>query len=44
MIYTHTRPDQTMVEVENTRSVVTPEQVQEWCQQAGTKRHRPPGA
>ena len=37
VIYTHTRPDQSMVEVENTRSVVTPEQVQQWCQAAGTK-------
>ncbi len=26
-----------MVEVENTRTVVTPEQVKEWCQQAGTR-------
>ena len=25
-----------MVEVENTRTTVTPQQVREWCQQAGT--------
>ena len=37
VIYAHTRPDQKMVEVENTRTVVTPGQIQEWCQQAGTK-------
>ncbi|HEY1117902.1 MAG TPA: hypothetical protein VGE43_09365 [Acidimicrobiales bacterium] len=37
VLYAHTRPGQAMVEVENTRSVVTPEQVREWCQEAGTK-------
>jgi hypothetical protein len=37
VIYAHTRPGQGMVEVENTRTVVTPEQVKEWCEQAGTK-------
>jgi hypothetical protein len=37
VIYTHTRPDQTMVDVETTRTVITPEQVKEWCQQAGTR-------
>ena len=37
VLYAHTRPGQAMVEVENTRSIVTPGQVKEWCQQAGTK-------
>lgn len=37
VIYTHTRPDTAMVEVENTRSVITPDQLREWCQIAGTK-------
>ena len=37
VLYTHARPGQAMVEVENTRTVVTPEQVREWCQQAGTR-------
>src|SRR6478609_2927423 len=37
VIYAHARPDQTMVEIENTRTVVTPEQVREWCETAGTK-------
>ncbi|GAB3201101.1 hypothetical protein GCM10027062_22310 [Nocardioides hungaricus] len=37
VLYTHTRPGQDMVEVDNTRSVVTPEQVREWCQAAVTK-------
>ena len=37
VLYAHTRPGQTMVEVENTRTVVTPGQVREWCQQAGTR-------
>jgi hypothetical protein len=36
VIYAHVRPDQAMVEVDNTRSVITPEHLQEWCQQAGT--------
>ena len=36
VVYTHTRPDTSMVEVENTRSTVTPEQLRSWCQQAGT--------
>jgi hypothetical protein len=36
VIYTHVRPDQAMVDVDNTRSVITPEHLQEWCQQAGT--------
>ena len=43
VIYTHTRPDQSMVEVENTRSVVTPEQVQQWCQTSRHQGHRAPG-
>lgn len=37
VIYAHARPGQAMVEVENTRSAVTPEQVREWCEAAGTK-------
>ncbi|WP_460830645.1 HNH endonuclease signature motif containing protein [Nocardioides hungaricus] len=37
VLYTHARPGQAMVEVENTRTVVTPDQVKEWCQQAGTR-------
>ncbi|WP_243060322.1 HNH endonuclease signature motif containing protein [Nocardioides sp. SR21] len=37
VIYTHAQADTRMVEVENTRTVVTPEQVQQWCQTAGTK-------
>ncbi len=37
VIYTHSRPDAEMVEVENTRTTVTPEQLRIWCQQAGTK-------
>ncbi|WP_243058179.1 HNH endonuclease signature motif containing protein [Nocardioides sp. SR21] len=36
VIYTHAQADSRMVEVENTRTVVTPEQVQQWCQTAGT--------
>jgi hypothetical protein len=36
VIYTHAHADTEMVEVENTRTTVTPEQVREWCQQAGT--------
>jgi hypothetical protein len=36
VVYAHVRPDQSMVEVENTRSVVTPEQLRAWCQAAGT--------
>ena len=37
MIYAHTRPDQAMVDVENTRTVITPEHLRDWCQQAGTR-------
>ena len=37
VIYAHTRPGQAMVEVENTRSVITPEHLKDWCQQTGTK-------
>jgi hypothetical protein len=36
VIYAHVRPDQTMVDVDNTRSVITPEHLQDWCQAAGT--------
>ena len=37
VLYAHARPGHVMVEVENTRTVVTPEQVREWCQDAGTR-------
>ena len=37
VLYTHARAEQAMVEVENTRTVITPDQVREWCQQAGTQ-------
>jgi hypothetical protein len=37
VIYAHVRPDQAMVDVDNTRSVITPDHLREWCQQAGTK-------
>ncbi|GAA4371547.1 HNH endonuclease [Nocardioides caricicola] len=37
VIHTHTRPEQSMVEVEHTRTVVTPDQIKHWCQQAGTR-------
>jgi hypothetical protein len=37
IIYAHVRPDQAMVDVDNTRTVITPEHLKEWCQQAGTK-------
>jgi hypothetical protein len=37
VIYAHARTEQAMVDVENTRTVVTPDQVREWCQTAGTK-------
>ncbi|HEY1117716.1 MAG TPA: DUF222 domain-containing protein [Acidimicrobiales bacterium] len=37
VLYAHARPGQAMVEVENTRTVVTPEQVREWCTEAGTR-------
>ena len=37
VIYAHVRPDQAMVDVDTTRTVITPEHLQEWCQRAGTK-------
>ena len=37
MIYAHTRPGDPTVEVENTRSTITPGHLKDWCQQAGTK-------
>ena len=37
VVYTHTHPDTAMVEVENTRTSVTPDQLRSWCQQAGTR-------
>jgi hypothetical protein len=36
VIYAHVRPDQAMVDVDNTRSVITPEHLKDWCQAAGT--------
>ncbi len=36
-IYAHIRPGDPLVEVETTRSTITPEQLREWCQAAGTK-------
>jgi hypothetical protein len=36
VIYAHTRPDQAMVDVDNTRTTITPEHLKDWCQQAGT--------
>jgi hypothetical protein len=37
VIYAHTRPGQATVDVENTRSFITPEHLKDWCQSAGTK-------
>jgi hypothetical protein len=37
IVYTHVRPEQVMVDVDNTRTAITPGQLQEWCQQAGTR-------
>ena len=37
MVFVHTRPGQAMVDVDNTLSTTTVEQVQEWCTRAGTK-------
>ena len=37
VLYAHSRAGEAMVEVENTRTVVTPGQVREWCEQAGTR-------
>ena len=37
VLYAHVRPDQVMVDVDNTRSVITPDHLREWCQAAGTK-------
>src|SRR6478735_1816586 len=36
VIYSHAQADTEMVEIENTRTTVTPEQVKQWCQSAGT--------
>ena len=36
VIYTHTRPGQATVDVDNTRTTITPEHLRDWCQQAGT--------
>ena len=41
VLYAHARPDQAMVEVENTRTVITPDQVREWCQRGRHPRDRP---
>ena len=37
VVYAHTHPDQVMVDVENTRTTITPEHLKDWCQRAGTK-------
>jgi len=37
VIHAHMRPDQTMVDVDNTRTTITPEHLRDWCQQAGTR-------
>ncbi|WP_395655944.1 DUF222 domain-containing protein [Nocardioides sp.] len=37
VVYAHVRPGQSTVDVDNTRSSVTPEHLKDWCQQAGTK-------
>ena len=37
VVYAHTRPGQAMVDLENTRTAITPEHLKDWCQQAGTK-------
>ncbi|MBZ5738992.1 HNH endonuclease signature motif containing protein [Nocardioides mangrovi] len=35
VLYAHTRPDNALVEVDNTRSVITTEELVEWCSLAG---------
>ncbi|WP_395659043.1 HNH endonuclease [Nocardioides sp.] len=37
VVYAHTRPGQSTVDVDNTRSSITPEHLKDWCQAAGTK-------
>ncbi|WP_395657156.1 HNH endonuclease [Nocardioides sp.] len=37
VVYAHVRPGQSSVDVDNTRSSVTPGHLKDWCQQAGTK-------
>ncbi|WP_395657653.1 HNH endonuclease [Nocardioides sp.] len=37
VVYAHVRPGQASVDVDNTRSSITPEHLKDWCQQAGTK-------
>uniref|UniRef100_UPI0037837CC4 HNH endonuclease signature motif containing protein n=1 Tax=Nocardioides sp. TaxID=35761 RepID=UPI0037837CC4 len=37
VVYAHIRPGQSTVDVDNTRSSITPEHLKDWCQQAGTK-------
>ncbi|WP_395657725.1 HNH endonuclease [Nocardioides sp.] len=37
VVYAHTRPGHASVDVDNTRSSVTPEHLKDWCQAAGTK-------
>jgi hypothetical protein len=37
VIYAHTRPGQAMVDLDNTRTTITPEHLKDWCQQSGTK-------
>ncbi|WP_395658652.1 DUF222 domain-containing protein [Nocardioides sp.] len=37
VVYAHVRPGQATVDVDNTRSSITPQHLKDWCQQAGTK-------
>ncbi|WP_395659346.1 DUF222 domain-containing protein [Nocardioides sp.] len=37
VVYTHVRPGQSSVDVDNTRSSITSQHLKNWCQQAGTK-------
>ncbi|WP_395656121.1 HNH endonuclease [Nocardioides sp.] len=37
VVYAHVRPGQATVDVDNTRSSITPEHLKDWCQAAGTK-------
>ncbi|WP_395657800.1 DUF222 domain-containing protein [Nocardioides sp.] len=37
VVYAHVRPGEASVDVDNTRSSITPEHLKDWCQRAGTK-------
>ncbi|WP_395659300.1 HNH endonuclease [Nocardioides sp.] len=37
VVYTHLRPGQSTVDVDNTRSSITSQHLKDWCQQAGTR-------